>query len=290
MAGPWDKEEYQKAIEWQDKAEAKLLDVTPCIAAWMDICGFGSALEESSWNLVNLQKRGTLEMLSKVYQRAAHPFLIGVDPTPYETVLVINDGIARTVDLGKPEFASAVQFVFYLRDLFFAHNRLLSLTRTYGYSIRTVLAGGERVQYSPETFTGNSVLQHDDVNISEFGRKLLEKNFVYNPSEFQLNTAFAKAYSIDALGTKNGFKVGNLYIESSFWEKIEPIPLLDIERKNNSILLTYNGAPALEFYFNEEIALDYKGLRLNASEIYAMRVDADFEGEETYCELAKFKD
>lgn len=118
MAGPWDKEEYIKAIEWQDKAEAKLLDVTPCIAAWMDICGFGSALEKSSWNLVNLQKRGTLEMLSKVYQRAAHPFLIGVDPTPYETVLVINDGIARTVDLGKPEFASAVQFVFYLRDLF----------------------------------------------------------------------------------------------------------------------------------------------------------------------------
>jgi hypothetical protein len=74
----------------------------------------------------------------------------------------------------------------------------------------------------------------------------------------------------------------------SFWEKLEPIPLLDIERKNNSILLSYNGSPALQFYFNENIAADYKGLRLNASEIYAMRVDADFEGEETYCELGKF--
>lgn len=288
MVGPWEKDEYKNAIKWQDKAEAQLLDVTPCVAAWMDVCGFGAALEKSSWDLVNLQKSRILTMLSQVYQRAAHPFLIGVDPMPYEIVLVINDGIARTVDLGKPEFASAGQFIFYLRDLFFSHNRLLTLTKSYGCSIRTVLAGGERVQYSPEIFTGNSVLQHDEENISDFGRKLLDKNFVYNPSEFQLNTAFAKAYSLDALGSKHGFKVSNLYIESSFWERLKPIPLLDIEIKDSSILVSYKSSPALEFYFNEEIKSDFKGLNLTANQIFAMRVDACFEGEETYCELGKF--
>lgn len=288
MVAPWDKDEYKSAAAWQEKAEAQLLDVTPCVAGWMDVCGFGEALEKSSWNLVNLQKNGVLNLLSKVYKRAAHPFLIGVDPMPYEIVLVINDGIARTVDLGKPEFANAAQFIFYLRDIFFSHCRLLTLTQSYGYSIRTVLAGGERVQYSPEIFTGNSVLQHNKENISDFGQKLLAKNFVYNPSEFQLNTAFAKAYSIDALGGKHGFKVGDFYIESSFWEKLKPIPLIEIERRNDSILLSCNNLPALEFYFGDEIKVDFKGLSLVVNQISAMRVDACFEGEETYCELGKF--
>lgn len=117
-------------------------------------------------------------MLSEVYETVAHPFLIGVKPMPYETVLVINDGIARTVDLGNPESAIAAKFIFYLRDLFFAHSHLLALTKSYGYGIRTVLAGGERVQYSAEEFTGNSILHHSENSISEFGKKLLNKTFV----------------------------------------------------------------------------------------------------------------
>lgn len=288
MVSPWDKEEYKNAMKWQEKAKGQLLDVVPCVAAWMDVCGFGAALEKNSWDLVSLQKSGTLTMLSQVYQRAAHPFLIGVDPMPCEIVLVINDGIARTVDLGRPEIASAGQIVFYLRDLFFSHNQLLALTKKHECSIRTVLAGGERVQYSPETFTGHSVLQHDEKNISDFGRRLLEKNFVYNPSEFQLNTAFAKAYSLDALGGKHGFKVDNLYIESSFWERLRSIPLLDIEIKDGSILVLCNNLPALEFYFGEEVESNFKGLDLKVNQITAMRVDACFEGEETYCDLGKF--
>ena len=164
----------------------------------MDICGFGSALEKHSWDLIELQKSGLLNLLSMVYQRAAHPFLTGVEPMPYESILVINDGIARTVDLDKPEFSHAASFIFYLRELFFSHRNLIDLTSSYGYGIRAVFAGGERVQYSPELYTGNMVLQHDDDKISDFGKKLLNKNFLHNPLEFQMNTAFSKAYSIAA--------------------------------------------------------------------------------------------
>lgn len=287
MATPWEKDEYKNSIEWAKKAKAGELHVIPCISGWVDVCGFGSALEKYSWDLIELQKSGLLNLLSTVYQRAAHPFLTGVEPMPYESILVINDGISRTVDLDKPEFAHAASFIFYLRDLCFSHRNLIGLTGSYGYGIRTVFAGGERVQYSPELYTGNMILQHDNENISDFGKALLNKNFLHNPSEFQMNTAFAKAYSIDSLGSKHGFKVNNCYMESSFWRLIELIPMLDIEVKETSILIHFNSKPALEVYFNDQIKTSFKGIEMHVNQVFAIRIDEHFEGEETYCDITK---
>lgn len=287
MPAPWEKDEYKKSEEWAIKAKAGELHVIPCISGWMDVCGFGAALEKHSWNLAELQKSGLLNLLSTVYQRAARPFLTGVEPMPYESILVINDGISRTVDLDKPEFAHAAIFIFYLRDLFFLHRNLIGLTDSYGYGIRTIFAGGERVQYSPEIYTGNMILQHDEKNISDYGKKLLNKNFLHNPFEFQMNTAFAKAYSIDSLGSKHGFRVNNCYVESSFWRLIGLIPMLDIEEKEDSIVLGFNSKPALEIYFSEKVEASFKGIQMHISQVSAIRIDKCFEGEETYCDITK---
>lgn len=287
MAGPWEKDEYKNAKEWVRKARAGELHVIPCISGWMDVCGFGSALEKCSWNLVELQRSGLLNLLNTVYQRVAHPFLAGVEPMPYESILVINDGISRTVDLDKPEFANAASFIFYLRDLFFSHRNLIELTASYGYGIRTIFAGGERVQYSPELYTGNMILQHDEENISDFGKSLLNKNFLHNPSEFQMNTAFAKAYSIDSLGSKYGFKVNNCYVESSFWQLVGLIPMLDIEERDVSILLNFKSKPALEIFFSEKIGVSFKGIEMHINQVTGIRVDKNFEGEETFCDITK---
>ena len=253
----------------------------------MDVCGFGSALENCAWDLIELQKSGMLELLSTVYQRAGHPFLVGVEPMPYESILIINDGVSRTVDLDKPEYASGSLFVFYLRDLFFAHKSLVDLTNAQGYGFRTILAGGERVQYSPTIFTGNSILQHDENNTSDFGKALLKKNFLHNPSEFQMNTAFAKAYSIDSLGTKHGFNIDCCYVESSFWEIIEKIPELNIEHKSGSKLIYFNSNPALEIYFSDTIRIHFKGIELLVNEVNRIRIDEKFEGEETIADIKK---
>lgn len=287
MVGPWEKDEYKKSTEWARKAKAGELHVIPCISGWMDVCGFGSALERCSWNLVELQKSGLLNLLSTVYQMAAHPFLVGVESMLYESILVINDGISRTVDLDKPNCTNTVSFIFYLRDLLFSHRNLIGLTASYGYGIRTILAGGERVQYSPELYTGNMILQHDKERISDFGKALINKNFLHNPSEFQMNTAFAKAYSIDSLGGKHGFKVNNCYVESSFWQLIGLIPMLDIEEKEASILLNFNSKPALEVFFSEKIETSFKGIEMRVNQVTGMRIDKNFEGEETYCDITK---
>lgn len=285
MVTPLDKEEYKESLVWARKAEKGELEPIPCISGWMDVCGFGSALELGHWDLINLQKRGLLNLLSTIYQRAGHPYLIGVDPMPYETVLVINDGIARTIDLNRPDLTDAAQIIFYLRDIFFLHAHLVEYTRERGFGFRTVLAGGERVQYSPEIFTGNSVLQHDEENISDIGRALLNKNFLHNPSQFQMNTAFAKAYSLDSLGSRSGFSVDRCYVESSFWEKLQGIPHLDVEERENSILLYFRSNPAFEIYTDKSITTSFKGIDMLVKQVVRVRVDENFEGEETYCDI-----
>ncbi|MBJ2128433.1 hypothetical protein JC525_05740 [Alteromonas sp. IB21] len=287
MVSPLDKKEYQESLIWARKAEKGELEPIPCISGWMDVCGFGSALELGHWDLINLQKGGLLNLLSAIYQRAGHPYLIGVEPIPYETVLVINDGIARTIDLNRTDLADAVQIIFYLRDIFFLHAHLVDYTRKHGYGFRTVLAGGERVQYSPEIFTGNSVLQHDEHNISNFGRALLNKNFLHNPSQFQMNTAFAKAYSIDSLGSRGGFSVDRCYVESSFWEKLRGIPYLDVEDGDNSILLYFRSNPAFEIYTDKTIITSFKGIDMQVRQVVRVRVDESFEGEETFRDIPK---
>lgn len=285
MPVPWEKEEYLDAERWVEKARRGDLKVIPCISGWIDVCGFGTALESARWDLTELQKNGLLELLSYVYQKVGHPYLVGVEPMPFETVLVINDGIARTVDLGKPQYANGAQFIFYLRDLFFAHKFLVKRVREAGYGIRTIFAGGERVQYSPTLFTGKSLLQHDENNISDFGKIFLEKNFLHNPSEFQMNTAFAKSYSVDALGTRSGFNVNCCYVEDSFWSLIQQVPGLTVEEQPESWLVRFNGAPALELYFCKIINADFKGLSMSVRQVDRIRIDASFEGEETWCDI-----
>ncbi|ABK36446.1 hypothetical protein [Aeromonas hydrophila] len=285
MAGFWEKDEYKNSKKWIHKSRHGNLNVIPCISGWIDICGFGTALEKCAWDLSKLQDSGLITLLNDVYQTAARPFLVGVEPAPYESILVINDGISRTVDLGKPEFAHAPIIIFYLRDLFVAHRNLMNLTRSYGYGIRTVFAGGERVQYSPESYTGNMFLQYNEENITDYGKALLNKNFLHNPSEFQMNTAFAKAYSVDSLGSKHGFKVNNCYVEKTFWQLINSIPMINIEKKGASILIKINDMPAIEIYFGEQINTSFKGINMSINQVIAIRIDKDFEGEDTYIDI-----
>lgn len=285
MATPIEKKEYMSAVEWSRKSKNSKLQVIPCISGWMDICGFGSALETHKWDLVKLQKDGLLELLSAVYQIAGHPFLVNLEPIPFESVLIINDGISRTVDLHNLEYSNAHQFIYYLRDLFFAHNNLRKLTHSFGYGIRSVFAGGERVQFSPTFFTGNSVLYHDENNMSDYSKQLLKKNFLYNPAEFQMNTAFAKAYSIDSMGSNKGFKINGCYFEISFWNLISKIPNLDIEDKKTSKLIYLNGHPALEIFFIDTKIFSFKGLDMTINQIGSIRIDEHLEGEEVYFKI-----
>lgn len=288
MPTPREKEEFQQSLEWKRKARSGSLVPIPCIGAWIDICGFGSQLERAKWNLSELQLAGAVNLLSEVYQRVGHPFWVGVEPEPYENVLVLNDGIARTVDIGNVKYARAVQAIFYFRDLVLAHLDLLWLTNRNNLGVRTVLAGGERIQYSPAIFTGNSILLHGD-SPSEWGKRLLEKNFLYNPVEFQMNTSFAKAYSIDSNGSKSGFNVNGFFIEKMFFERFGAIPGIDVSLGESAVYIKHNNNIALEMNASLKKKFAFKGLDTVVYGISSVRVDASFEGEETIIDLINYE-
>ncbi|WP_406875167.1 hypothetical protein [Serratia marcescens] len=75
-----------------------------------------------------------------------------------------------------------------------------------------------------------------------------------------MNTAFAKAYSVDANGTSAGFNVNGFFIEQMFFERFASIPDITFTFTETSIQLKYKDNIALELYVNINKYFTYKGL------------------------------
>lgn len=206
---------------------------------------------------------------------------------PTERVLIINDGIARTTDLSDPKYVDHGVLLFYLRDLLIAHFQLEQILVDQGLGLRTVLAGGERCQYSPTSVTGQSIL-HYTGEPSAFGKHLLGQQFVYHPSEFQMNTAFAMAYTIDALGTSCSVKPSRLYIAQTWIDKLSAALTKPITIKPNVIELPWREGPGISIEFNHRFSIKAKGLDREIFKVSCFTVHTQFEGEETTFPMSEY--
>lgn len=288
MKSPYDHPEYKKSMEWYENAQNNNLTPQPCVAAWIDICGFGAELEKAGWNLIELQDQHLLKLLSSVYLRLSSPFWISVPPFPFETTLIINDGVAKTVDLTNLEHTNGILISKYIEELLIAHYHLLMTTKKYGLGVRIVVAGGERIQYSYNEKTGYSMSFYNTEQISPFTEKMLKQNYLYNPAEFQMNTAFAKAYSIDSQGTKAGFIVNGFFIEKDFLNKLSKSTQITIEYLDKIIKISSHKLPSFDIVYDEIIPFEFKGLK---TEVYRV-VSAIFyeDGEKILFDLTKARD
>ncbi len=281
---PYDSSEYHEREDWIKKVADKDLKVIPCVSAWFDICGYGDLLEKSNWNLRTLKDNGFFEALSRTHERLGQPFIVDVQPCPTERVLVINDGTARTIDLSSPSHVDPVRLLFYIRDLFLAHFQLIGSLVGLGLGLRTVLAGGERCQYSPMSISGESILYHSG-NPSAYGRALLNQQFVYYPPEFQMNTAFAAAYTIEALGSKAGIHPNRLYVTRTWIDTLSSVFPSPIIVTDTAIEIPHNGEVGLSLHFDQKLQVTAKGFETNVFKISEITVHANFEGEETVASM-----
>jgi len=272
---------------WKNKSKQQKLSTSECIATWTDVCGFGSLLEKNEWDLNKLQNDRILELLNEVYTIAGRVFLPNVAPLPSDKVLVLNDGIAKTVDLHYKSYLDGYIFLFFLRDTIINHHILLDITQRFNVGIRTILAGGQRIQYSPDKMTGQSMLYYDENNISEHGKKILNTQFSYNPPEFQMNTAFAKAFTIDTLGTSENIVINGLFIEEKFIELISDIPNLKIENSKNAINIYLKGTLMFKLLINNQIEKVIKGLDTIIFQIDKLIIYKEFDGDDLEFELFK---
>lgn len=275
MKTPYESDEFREKIKWEENSKGKKLIPIPCIAAWIDICGFGSELEKASWDLNELQNQNIFQLLSEVYSLTAEPFLVGVSPYPFESTLIINDGIAKTVDLMHLDKTSEFAIIKYIEKLIVAHILVLKRSKEFKLGARTVLAGGQRVEYSPKKITGKSLSYYDSENTSPFMTQLLKQDFLYNPAEFQMNTAFAKAYSIDAVGSDSGFHTNGLYIEQDFIKNISQHPNIKIEIHDSIIKIELSEKNFLVLTISEELTFNFKGLQTLVYKIKDIKLPED---------------
>lgn len=286
---PWESSEYIEKELWANKVSEKSLNIIPCASAWFDICGYGNLLEKSNWSLLNLRNNGFFDSLSFVYEILGHPFIVDVPPRPTERVLFLNDGVARTIDLSSSKDVHPVILLFYIRDLFLAHFQLINGLAKLNLGLRTVLAGGERCQYSPPSISGQSVLYHSG-NPSEYGRAILDQKFVYYPPEFQMNTAFAAAYIIEALGSKSGIIPNRLYVAGTWIDKFSGVLPCPIIVADDAIEISYNGGAGISLHFDDKFPVYAKGLETDVFKISGITVHANFDGEETVCSMNGYDD
>ena len=270
----FDSEEFQEDIEFNKKTRAAKLIPLQCFGFWSDICGFGSLLEKNDWNLQKMNNNHILEL-----QRNFYDMMGGIRATE-ERTLILNDGIAKILKFSDYICINSDIIIFYLRDLLISHYVFWTRTKEFGVSVRSVLAAGEYIPYATNNQTGEVILQYDSDNISERGKEILNTTYVYNPTEFQMNTAFAKAFTIESQGKKAGIKPDYFYIESSAIDLINYIPNINFVKNNNALTIMFKSIPRIELKISNTISLKIKGLNVLVYEISSFHIFKELDGDD----------
>jgi hypothetical protein len=271
--------EALESWDWHARASASELRVVPVIAAWSDVCGFGKVLEECRCELDTLRSSGAFRALSAARILHGVPLFVGVQPDPSERVLIINDGVARTLDIENLAHIDSIRVIFYVRDLIFKHYAVLDMLASHGLGLRTVLAAGERCQYAPSRMTGESLLTYTGTP-SEIGRAILAQQFVYNPEEFQMNTAFAMAYSLDAIGTRGSLVPNHIYAERGWLEALNRFAPGLLKSGRESAQFFLRGASALSLRWDASFSVECLGRSVEVLRLSEMTIHQSLEGEE----------
>jgi len=218
----------QELDEWQSLVDSGNLPPVDVLCSWTDLSGVGHCLRKAKWDLGEAQDLGLIRNVAHLYRRLAdRAYAVGMQ----ERILVLNDGVARAVDVALG--ADLVGQVLHLRGLMHAHLMLLS-DLDPGFSVRTVLAGGQRVQYAETTeSTPTPPADRLEEEPEEYRRRL---EIVYNPRAFQMNTAFSRAYILEreAHLPAGGFHIAGEWIGT--FEGLFPGCLSKVQMKTGLLL------------------------------------------------------
>lgn len=192
------------------------LKVRNCFCMWSDLLGFGSLFEQNNWTLDEIQCREIYDRLEAAHSAALYYSSI------YERNLILNDGIAKVYHPLPKELSN--NNILYISMFFRSCVELhMSISRTEhknGYpGCRSVIAFGDNIEYlADEIRLDDYVMNYTKPkgsSISDLARNTGNPIIIYNPKELQMNTAFSKAYILEAGGSKAGIPGNCMYIDKS---------------------------------------------------------------------------
>lgn len=195
--------ELRERHRWNTLISEKQLTAITSLCCWIDIHAFTRDLAAANWVLATAQQQGLIQLLGYVYGKAAET---SFSLKNRERILVLNDGVARAMDLNPP--IAPTVLAEYLHKLLLHHYIMVDSLQSSGRAIRTILAGGERMQYASEI-----------------------SPLIYNPAQFQMNTAFARAFIV---GESEEVEENRIYMEQNWISAIN-------QEMSNCVALEENG-------------------------------------------------
>lgn len=222
----------------------KIID-TFCL--WCDLLGYGSPFINTNWNLHSEEARKNFQRVTKLQY-----LFRSIGFYPIEKSLILNDGFIRSVDV--VDFPQGIQgYIYWLNSILDNFNVLNSVDQEGGFpGVRGVLTYGQRFEYMNDSVTAGDIVQTSP----ERKKKYEKLTLIYSPKEFQMNTAFSKAYIIENSGSRAGIYGSNLYIDYMFLNEFKEL----IENSKTSKYLRIDSDPGYDDQGNEifEIPVSFK--------------------------------
>lgn len=177
---------------------AKIID---CVCCWYDLLGFGKPFIDSEWELNTAECKKNIERIENLNVSFTGSFSLTLGKT-----FSLNDGVIKNRDFNYDNKNDVVGLLRFIAALVWDFEGINKWDKDNGHpGVRGVVTYGKRFSY--ESADGcYDVVRGIDV--------------AYHPKEFQMNTAFSKAYIIEESGSKKGIQGPHLFWDKRVFEKL----------------------------------------------------------------------
>ena len=208
------------------------LRVGASLCSWSDLLGFGHTFVESRW----WPDDAAIEALRTRLFAAQTALLRTLLPNE-EVVLILNDGMVRCRDVTAQCHADLLSYWF--RACVMAHIAICRMERRAGYpGSRTVISFGRSIQSNHPEFRFDDFVytwsKPDPTTPSRLASFRGNPVVVFNPTPLQINLAFARAYLLDAAGSKHGLAGPAFYLDESVLDFLRTVA--QVWRKAKAVL------------------------------------------------------
>mgnify|MGYP001623665238 CR=1 FL=1 len=179
------------------------IEIIDCICSWYDLLGYGTPFVEANWNLHDEQCKKNVDRMVNLNMLFHTSWSI----TPCGTRLAFNDGFASTIDIDVSSSEHYNHLLFFLEGAIKDFSSINHFDKEKGFpGIRGIITYGQRFSYDPCS-------QHYDV--------ITKQTISYFPVEFQMNTAFSKAFILEESGSRANITGNNLYFDITVYKFLE---------------------------------------------------------------------
>lgn len=208
-----------------------------CICCWYDFLGFAGPLIKDSW-VLSADPNDSITRMKLAKDCFSGPF-----SRTDSVTLFMNDGAVRNYDFCSHDERSVEKLLGFFDGLFADFEYLNEVDIGNGYpGVRGVLTWGTRWNYCSSDLT-------ELIGSRESGSAIVG----YHPREFQMNTAFSKAYIVDDAGSSAGIKGAYLYVDRDLFGYLDAAPyeLRTIEVDDElEVKVIKNGEVEAALYFS----------------------------------------